>query len=295
LPEYDLIEEGEWTYGRRTGVRLVTDHFEIYTTVDDEELQFALPMFLEAAYTQYTELVPPLATDGPRLETYIFANRAEWDRYVRENYPQRYRVYSRISEGGFADRNRCVAYYIRNRRIHTLSVIAHEGFHQYLGAMFSRPVPAWLNEGLACYCETFEVQKDVPVFTPTRNAIRANCLRASLASDSLLPLEEILATDAGRVIVRNKSAMTRAYYAQAWGLICMLRHGEDEKYRAGFEQMCADIGTRDFQIKAQAARIAAPEPDACSPGEALFRAYITTDLDAFEEEYHRYLREIVSF
>jgi hypothetical protein len=295
MPEYDLLIEEEWSYGHRTGLRMVTDHFDIHTTIPDEDLRAALPMFLEAAYQQYTDLVPPPATEveRPKLETFIFANRPEWDHYVRQNYPSRYAVYSRISAGGFADRHRCVAYYIR--RIYTLSVIAHEGFHQYLGAMFSRPVPAWLNEGLACYCETFEFKNEVPIFTPTSNAFRMNSLRHSLAADTLMPLRQILATDAGQVIIRNNSALTRAYYAQAWGLICMLRHGEKEKYRERFDAMCADIGTREFQVKAQAARIAAPDPSQVSPGEALFRAYITNDLDAFEVEYRRYLRESVGF
>ncbi len=293
LPEFTLVEE-EWSYGHRPGRLLVTDHFEIRTTAADAEFVDALPLFLETAYQQYSSLVPAPAGPAEKLQTYVFANRAEWDRYVREAFPARYPVYARISAGGFAERNQCVAYYMP-QRIYTLSIIAHEGLHQYLSAKFRVPVPAWLNEGLACYCETFQFRRGIPMFTPQDNSFRMNSLRQSLAGDSLIPLKEMLATDAGQVIVRNQSAMTRAYYAQAWALVCMLRHGLNGKYRDGFDRMCADMGRRDSVVRAQAARIAAPDPSATSMGEALFRAYISTDLEGFEREYRQHMREICEF
>jgi len=293
LPEFTAVEE-EWSYGQRTGKLLRTDHFEIRTTAADPEFVDVLPLFLETAYQQYAELVPVATPAATKLQTYVFANRGEWDRYVRETFPARYPVYARISAGGFADRNQCVAYYMP-QRIYTLSIIAHEGLHQYLGAMFNVPVPAWLNEGLACYCETFQFKKGVPVFTPLDNSFRMNSLRQSLAGGSLIPLKEMLATDAGQVIVRSQSATTRAYYAQAWALVCMLRHGLHGKYRDGFDRMCADIGRRESVVRAQAARIAAPEPSATSMGEALFRAYISTDLEEFEAEYGQYMRQVCGF
>ncbi|UCG17342.1 MAG: hypothetical protein JSV19_04780 [Phycisphaerales bacterium] len=291
-PPFSLTEE-DWSYGRHAGKRLVTDHFEIYTTLTDADLRDVLPLFLESAYRQFTSLVPPPAEPDPKLQTYVFGNRAQWDRYVRQNFPARYPVYARISAGGFAEQNKCVVYYIR--RIYTLSVVAHEGFHQYLGALFPVPVPAWVNEGLACYCETFQFKKGVPVFTPTDNAFRLNSLRQSLAGDTLIPLKEMLGTDAGKVIIRSQSAMTRAYYAQAWALVCMLRHGLNGKYRAGFDALCADIGTRESHVRARAAQIAAPDPSETSFGEAVFRAYITNDLETFEREYRQYLRTVAAF
>lgn len=291
-PSFTLTEE-EWTYGRRTGKRLVTDHFEIWTTLDDAGLVEFLPTFLESAYQQYHELIPLERTEAQKLHTYLFATRAEWDRFTREHSPARYPVYARISAGGYAERNRCVVYYLR--RMYTLSVVAHEGFHQYLGAHFADRIPAWLNEGCACYCETFQFKNDLPVFTPTKNALRGNSLREALAGDTLLPLRELLATDAGKVIVQSQSRKTKTYYAQAWALVCMLRDGPKGKYREDFDRMCADVGTRDLFVKANAAKIAAPHPSETSFGEAVFRAYITNDLDAFEREYHQYLRKLAAF
>ena len=291
-PAFTLTEQ-DWAYGRRDGKRLTTDHFDIYTTTTDTGLRDGLPLFLESAYRQYETLIPLSGEPDTKLQTYIFANRGEWERYVRENFASRYPVYSRISAGGFAEGNRCVVYYMQ--RIYTLSVIAHEGFHQYVGAHFAQAIPAWLNEGLACYCETFHVRDDVPIFTPTENAFRANSLRESLAADSLIPLKEMLDTDAGRIIVQSQSTKTRAYYAQAWALVCLLRHGMNGKYSAGFKQMCADVGARVMHTRARAAQIAAPQPSQTSFGESVFRAYITTDLESFEKEYRQYLRQLVKF
>jgi hypothetical protein len=181
-------------------------------------------------------------------------------------------------------------YYLR--RIYTLSVIAHEGFHQYLGAQHATRVPAWVNEGLACYCESFQFRDDVPVFTPMENGFRREPLREVLVSDTLIPLRSLLATNAGEVIVQNQSARTRAYYAQVWALVCMLRDGADGRYRRGFDTLCKDIGSRQMSVKARAAQIAAPDPSGTSFGESVFRAYITDDLEGFERSYHAYLRSL---
>jgi len=291
-PKFQL-STAEWSYHDAVGQVLTTDHFEIYTTIQDEGLREVLPLFLESAYRLYSKLLAPSDADNPRMQTYLFNTRFEWDRFVRENFPQRYPVYRLIQSGGFAEGRKCVAYYLR--RSYTLSIIAHEGMHQYFGSHFDVKIPPWLNEGLATYCEGFDFRGDLPVFLPRQNTFRLNPLRRTLTTDGVLPLRQILTTHAGEVVGEGHSGLTSAYYAQVWALTVFLRHGKLGKYAGGFAEMLEDIRNGSLHTKARAARLASGDPSRMGLGEAVFRAYITHDLDDFEREYRDYMVELAGF
>ncbi len=286
------VSEAPWAFGTINGTTLSTEHFDIHSTLTDAELQEALPAFLEAAYAQYSSLLPA-PESGPRLQTYVLNNRAQWEAFAKSKFPQRFPIFRKISAGGFAVGSECVVYYIR--RTYTLSVLAHEGMHQYFANYFSTQLPAWLNEGLATYCEAYELSRGKAVFTPQRNTFRLNALREALTTDSVLPLRAMLETDAGRVINQGSSRLTKTYYAQAWALVCFLQHGADGAYAGGFQNMLDAIVTGELS---SAAKIASIQPSArgkTSFGESVFRAYITDDLETFEQQFNDYLFKLVGF
>lgn len=283
-----------WTFQGAEGLEITTDHFDIYTTVDDPQLRDYLPAFVEAAYRQYASLLPPPPGSGERLQTYLFASKHQWLAFTRQTFPERYDTYSRVQVGGYAAGAKCVTFSIRPR-IYTLSVIAHEGLHQYFAAHFEERIPAWLNEGLATYCEGFDVVGGKPVFQPKQNSVRRNALREMLAGDGLMPLKDVLASDAGSVIVDSRGQQTRTYYAQVWALTVFLRHGAKGRYADRFEALLADVASGKLSTRAQAARIASPDPTKVSFGEAVFRAYVTDDLPTFESELREFMIELVGF
>ncbi len=291
-PDYQVTRE-EWDDRGVHGTHVTTDHFDVFTSMSDAEFVAYLPGFLETAHTFYASLLP-VPTDGTedpaRMQTYILATRGEWDSFVKRRYGKRYNTYRMISAGGFSEGNACVLYDIG--RAATLSVIAHEGMHQYAANYFSGPLPAWLNEGLATYCETVEFRKDVPHFTPQRNTFRINHLRDAMSLGSTLELGELLATNAGAVISANRLNATATYYAQAWGLVVYLRHGAGAEYAEGFERMLGDIANGTLRIKAQAAKATAPIPSETSYGESVFYAYFTDDITEFERGYYEFLKHL---
>jgi hypothetical protein len=291
-PRFQLTKT-DWTYQNVPGQQLTTDHFEIYTTLTDTDLRDALPLFLESAYQVYTGLLPPVKADNPPMQTYVFDTRGQWDLFVRQTFPKRYSTYARIQNGGFAEGRLCVVYYLQ--RAYTLSIVAHEGLHQYFGSHFDIQIPPWLNEGLATYCEGFDFRNGAPVFLPQQNTFRLNPLRQTLTTNAIMPLRQLLSTNAGEVISEGLSGLTTAYYAQAWALIVFLRHGQHGKYAGGFAQMLEDVRNGSLHTKARAARLASGDPSKVSMGEAVFRAYITHDLDTFENEYHKYMVELAGF
>jgi hypothetical protein len=283
-----------WSFGRIEGTKLSTEHFDIHSTLKDSQLQEALPEFLEAAYVQYNSLLPaPASGAGKRLQTFVLNDRAQWELYAKSKFPQQFPVFRKISAGGFAVGNECVVYYIR--RTYTLSVLAHEGMHQYFANYFSTKLPAWLNEGLATYCESYELPSGKAQFTPLRNSFRLNALRDAMTTDAILPLRAILSTDAGRIVNQGRSQLTKTYYAQAWALVCFMRHGLDGKYAGGFQKMLDAIVSGELEGAAKVARIQPSARGKTSFGEGVFRAYITDDLDTLESEFGDYLYELVGF
>lgn len=281
----------EWSLDGVPGRHVTTRHFDLYTTIPPDDLNDLIPHFLEASYRHFTSIAPPPAAHPQppaRFQTFVFASRAQWDRFILSRFPERRSVYRRIASGGFTERNVAAVYMVS--RSSTLSALAHEGMHQYLNTRFTDPLPPWLNEGLAAYCESIDVRRDRLHFAPDRNTLRLNNLRDALITGRTLPLQRLLDTDAGALLGGSDAALLPAYYAQSWALMAFLRDHGPSHYRSGLERLLCALRDGELRIRAQAARLTSPRPSDTSYGEAVFRAFIAEDLDAFELEFDDFMR-----
>jgi len=280
----------QWSFGRRDGTRQVSDHYAIYTTCKRRQFVDALPGFMEACYHAYAKLLPPATAPKEKMDTYLFQSRADWERFTEEFAPTRADTYRKIRRGGYSERGVTVSHYNTQRA--TLSIMAHEGLHQFLEVTGRGRIPAWINEGLACYFESFDIVNNRPVFLPEKNSLRSPFMRDALVRDDLIPLEEILGTNAG-VAVHQKSSHVRSYYAQEWSLVLYLMSDDaPHEYRDGFRALLADLGTPEMERRAKA-KMGSSGGAAMSPGEGVFRAYITDDLQQFNAKYRLYLVELL--
>ncbi len=282
-----------WSEEGLTGRRLVTEHFEIVTTLRDAQFEAALPDFLEAAYKQYVGTIAPPEDVESKLTMYVFNTRSEWARFARRRFPARYNVYSRIRSGGFTEGDASVLFYVS--RGATLATLAHEGWHQYVSSRFHAPIPAWLDEGLACYHEAVEFAGSVPRFTPQHNTFRINSLREAVQTGGDMSLREIIDTDAGRIIIQHHSGITQMYYAQAWAVVTFLRHGAGGRFAAAFDQMLDDIADGTFSVRVSAAGLGVVDGSHLSFGEAAFRAYFDQRPEELSEEYYDHLVRVAGF
>lgn len=292
-PVPELIVEpeiGEWNAPGIKGGRVIrTEHFEVYTNIRDDDFIALLPRFLEAAHFRYEGLIPPRVEKPQRLTTYLYQRRGDWERHVADNYPRRAHVYRRIQSGAFSEGTTSVAYYLT--RAKTLSVLAHEGFHQYVAAHVAADLPAWLNEGLAAYSESFEFHKGEATFIPERNADRLRSLQDAINGKTLLPLRDVLRTHAGEVVVATDRRVY-SYYAQAWALMLFLH--EDATYAVGLQALLTDLGSPSYRVGI-GGYVAAAEPVdgvPINPAEAAFRKYIAEDLDLFASRFDAYMRKL---
>ncbi len=280
-----------WSETGLVGRTLTTQHFEVHSTLTDVEFENALSGFLEAMLRRFESVAPAPAPANTRLTTYVFATRAEWAQFTGTFYPDRYATLRRIRTGGFTEGDTAVTFYAT--RAATLATLAHEGWHQYAHSRFAAPIPAWLNEGLACYHEALEYAGESVRFTPQRNTFRINSLRNALKTGRLLPFSELIRTNAGEVLTRRRHETVQVYYAQAWALVTFLLHGGNGDYAEGCRNMLSDIATGAFQVKVSAAGLTADDPS--DAAAAAFRCYFAQPLTTLENEYQTFLVELAGY
>ena len=283
----------EWSYQGEPGRVLTTEHFDIHSTLLDAELEQVLPRFLEAAYRRYEATQPPLRESTRRLQTYVFGTRREWLHYTQLRSPQRAPVYAKIHQGGYTEGDTSAQFY--TTRSGLLATLAHEGWHQYSGARFAARMPAWLDEGLAAYHESFSFAGDEPEFKPLHNTFRINALRSAVQRGELFHLRELIVTHAGEVILNSQRSTTQTYYAQVWGLATFLRHGAHGRYAGQFKRMLHDAADGSLRARANAARLACDDPVGATYGEAVFYTYFGTDLEQLNTEYHNHIARVSGF
>jgi hypothetical protein len=287
------VEVKNWRWAGLPGRHLATEHYDIYSTVTDTTLEQVLPKFLESAHAHYVKTVPPPPGEHPRMQVYVFGTRRQWERHTEHRYPRRSSVYKKIRRGGYTHDGDAVLFY--TSRTGTLATLAHEGWHQYASTRFATRLPAWLDEGLACYHESFSFIEDEPQFTPKHNTLRINNLCDAVQSGELLPLRELTDTNAGRVISSYNSRIAYNYYAQAWALVTYLRHDSSMGNARAFNRLLEDLRAGQLKGNAGAARLTAERPSEISYGTAVFLAYFGEMPEDVEDGYLDYLVKLARF
>ena len=283
----------DWREGAHSGRRITTAHFEVFSTLTDEAFEAALPGFLESAHAGYREMLPLGDQQPARLTTYVFGTRIEWLAFARRHYPNRLHIYSRIQSGGFTEDTTAVLFYVS--RSGTWATLAHEGWHQYVASRLPSGIPAWLNEGLACYHESVDFSGETPKRKPLHNTFRINHLRAAVQSGTTLSLGELVRTDAGRMIGHHHGGVAQVYYAQAWALITFLRDGADRRYASGFAALLDHLADGSFATRIGASRLAEPGGGDLSLAESVFPAYFGCRVEALASSYREHLLHVSGF
>ena len=201
---YELDDDDTYTVITNTG-------FELATTIEAALIQMN-GMFREAY--QYKQRGGGMR----RAVIQVYATREEFD-----NYESQY-VDSPSVQGFLLPSENRIATYDPRSRGGTLAdlwgTLFHEASHQFTRAVFPGLIPAWFNEGTACFYEGCELQASGFVKT---NLIPEGRLRNLLAmyERGSPTLEEV-------VSYHQPGSYDGAYYPWGWGLIYFIRNYENE-------------------------------------------------------------------
>lgn len=279
----------EEPFGGVPSRKIETANYLIRTTIDDDEIITRLPQVMEGALAQYRKLAPGVPTSDKPMHCFVFATRNQWAQFTEAETGDDAKVYLRINRGGYAVRDWFVSYYIGDRE--TLSVAAHEGFHQYVGRHFKRRPPPFVEEGLSTLFEYVEWENELPRWRWAMNPSRMSGLERSVSQGLTMPLTELCAMHAGQVVSKQQWKV-ETFYAQAWAFARFMADGENGRYRPGMERMLADLAAN---------RVPLPGFDRLDPpgmwnpksARPLLEHYLGKPLEQIDREYQAFMKELV--
>ena len=272
-------------------LRLRTDHYAIYTTVEDRRFQRTLAQVMEGAFQQYRLLAPTVPTTFDPMECFVFAGRGEWADFTSEHTGPDAAVYLKVKRGGYAVGDRFVAFYFGDAP--TLGAAAHEGWHQFAARHFKGRLPPFLDEGLACLFENPRVtERGLPRWNWASNPNRVRGLRLAVQGGYLWPLEDLITLHAGEVVQLSPEHV-EAFYAQNWAFARFLWEAEEGLYRPALQRLLADTASGDVFDRTNTLR-RATSTWAPASARPLLEHYLGHDLATIERAYLRFVGEVVA-
>ncbi|MDO4550646.1 MAG: hypothetical protein Q4C96_05290 [Planctomycetia bacterium] len=160
-----------------------------------------------------TEVREKLKLDVPKekIEVYFFSDEASWRAYHARAFPSiSYRRALFVKPDVIIQTKRSrgrVYVYVSDR---LTSDLRHEGTHALLHAMLGKPLPIWLDEGLAEYFEA-----DPQWAEPTQQRI---------TSGKMIPLKQLEK-------ITGMRGMTRDAYGDSWAWVTFLLDGPEDVRR----------------------------------------------------------------
>ncbi len=311
LAPFNVVRSVEpWSFMGEPGQIIRTPSYRIYTTEQSPAIVRRLPRFLESCLDHYrTALIDieegdaePLPLPSLKLDTFVMASRPQWERLTKQLMGEQATTYLRIPRGGYASGGRAVLFDVGAGD--TLTIAAHEGWHQYTQRAFHQSLPVWLEEGVATYMEghgwTGQLG-DTVVFRPWANVERFDQLRKAVGDNRVMPLPTLLDSTPADLLGAGAAgggggdgALT--FYAQVWALTHFLHEGENGRYRAGLYQLVRDAAEGRLYARVAQSRgnAAAVNAAASRRGTAVFETYFNADLAEAAAQYQRFVEQVAA-
>ena len=295
LPAIRSVQIWSNEYGE--GLVVVTDHYDIHTTLLDPLMLSQLPAFLEGAYRGYNNQLPEPIQTATRFRIYLFAGRGQWEDFTKSFAGPQAELFLKIKAGAYYLNGAVVAYNIGRER--TFSVLGHEGWHQFNSRHFKFRLPSWLDEGIAMLFEVHRSDGGEFHFEPGRNLYRLGALKKTLANNKMMPLKELIAMNPGEVLATDEAEAVLAFYGQSYALVRFLREEGYGKRLADYHRLLLDGLEGKWPLGRIGSRIAADRNIPLTVqwnravGLLLFEQYIGDDFEQIEKEYVAFCRKIV--
>jgi len=277
-PTPEVLNE-TWSWKTHAGTHLITDGWNIKTTISYDHIVDSLPNFYESLLKHYSTVFGELPYPRERLNVFIFADETQWKQKVSELLGPEASQWGGLGRGGLTIDGTAVLFHLdsRGRSRATFRIAAHEGWHQYAEAVLKNCLPTWLDEGIGTWMEGFRIRRGELVFQPASNWDRLSTLRTIVASDRLSSLSSLLTADPSKLLAQSRGSLL-GYYAQLWAFTSFIMEYNDGQYRPAL---------RNILLAAQDGHLQKPN------GRAGWLLTFTEDPEKMESEYRTWVKEYV--
>ena len=294
LPALKFVDKWENKFG--PGLRLVTEHYEIYTTLLEPLMLSQVPGFVESCCRAYNNQLPAPVETTSRFTIYLFAKRSQWENFTAGFAGRDAPLYRKIKIGAYYLNGVCVAYNIGREK--TFSVLGHEGWHQFNSRHWRYRLPSWLDEGIAMLFEVNRYEAGLFYFEPAKNMYRLGPLKKAMGQNKIIPLGSLLAMNPGEVVGADDDAAS-AFYSQSYALVRFLREADYAKRLGNYQLLLVDGLNGNWALTDLQRRIAADRNIPLTVqwnrvmGPKLFQDYMGDNIRQIEDEYLQFCRKIV--
>jgi hypothetical protein len=239
-PKAQVIQE-HWAWGSVEGTRIVTEGWDIKTSIPHDHIIRSLPFFYESLLKHYSTIFGELPYPEERLEVFLFSSEEEWQEKIEDLLGDEARQWEGLGKGGLTIGGTAILFHLdrRGRSRSTFRIAAHEGWHQYAESILQDTLPTWLDEGIGTWMEGFRVRRDALIFQPASNWDRLSTLRTIVASKQLTPLKDLLAAEPSELLSQGRGTLL-GYYAQLWAFTSFLMEYDDGRYRPALRKILLD-------------------------------------------------------
>ena len=235
------VHKEAWAWKGQNGTNVLTDGWNIKTTITYEHIVDSLPTFYESLLKHYSTVFGELPYPQERLNVFLFADEPQWQQKVVELLGDEACQWEGLGRGGLTIDGTAVLYHLdsRGRSRATFRIAAHEGWHQYAEAVLQDCLPTWLDEGIGTWMEGFRIRRGVLEFQPASNWDRLSTLRTIVASDRLTSLPSLLSSEPNTLLAQSRGALL-GYYAQLWAFTSFIMEYNDGQYRPALRRILTD-------------------------------------------------------
>lgn len=271
------MSRSPWKYHGANGTQLVSEIWNIRTTIEHQQIVDSLPNFYGGLIEHYTSVFGELPYPMERIDVFLFAEESQWKLKLRELLGNEAESWYALGRGGLTVDGTGVLYHLdKNGRSRvTLRIAAHEGWHQYAEHTFKSCLPTWLDEGIGTWMEGFRLRRGNLQFTPASNWDRLTTIRKIVSANRLSSLDYLINSEPSELLASGRSSLL-GYYAQLWAFTSFIMEYEDGKYR---------LALRNLLLRAVDGTLKEPRDG--------WLAFFTEDKIQMEEEYKGWVVQYV--
>ncbi len=223
-----------------------TRHYVVYTNAGRQRAKF-FARHMDRIFNEYQKRFEQsdFKRDGSNKPMALYLLKTQQD-YIQQL--AQFQVNATNSGGMFvvSDQTKGLFTFLEGRPVgQTISVLQHEGFHQFAYRFMGPHLPIWVNEGLAQYFED-GILVGKHFYLDIANARRVRTIRQALKDRQTLPFDLMLSMSdqTWSTQVRQSPALAALQYDQAWSMTFFLINADQKKYRQAFTHYLLAVGKK---------------------------------------------------